>query len=229
MTDRRYTDEEAAEIFARAASAEAGRPRLAAGQGMTLADLQQIGGEAGIDPALVAEAARAMEQPGITPVRRFLGLPIGVGHTVDLGRPLSDDEWHALVGELRETFQATGLVRQDGPFRQWSNGNLKVMVEPSGAGHRVRFQTYNGTARQMMTAGAASVGMAGALLATSLLVPGMAPGGIPAGATMLTAMGLGFFGVGALRLPAWARRRREQMAALGAKLLGRGGGRPSTD
>ncbi|MFN2317648.1 MAG: hypothetical protein ABR551_13980 [Gemmatimonadales bacterium] len=222
MTERRYTDQEAAEIFERAAAAEAERPRLAPGQGMTLADLQQIGGEAGIDPALVAHAAGALDQRPTTPFRRFLGLPIGVGHTVDLGRPITEAEWHALVGELRETFQATGLVREDGPFRQWTNGNLKVMVEPSGAGHRVRFQTYNGGARQMMTAGAVSMGLAGALLVSSMLVPGVAQSGIPAGVSMLAAMGVGFFGLGALRLPAWARRRREQMAALGARLLGRG-------
>lgn len=220
MTDRRYTDQEAAEIFERAASAEAQRPRLAAGQGMTLADLQQIGGEAGIDPALVADAARSLDQPRPAPARRFLGLPIGVGHTVDLGRPLAEEEWHALVGELRETFQATGKVREDGPFRQWTNGNLKVMVEPSGSGHRVRFQTYNGGARQMMTAGAASMGLAGALLVSSMLLPGVAQSGIPMGVSMLAAMGVGFFGVGAFRLPAWARRRREQMEALGARLLG---------
>lgn len=222
MTDRRYTDQEAAEIFKRAASAEAERPRLAPGQGMTLSDLQQIGGEAGIDPALVAEAAHGLDQRSVAPARRFLGWPIGVNHSVDLGRPLTEEEWHTLVGELRETFQAAGLVREDGPFRQWSNGNLKVMVEPSGGGHRVRFQTYNGAARQMMTAGAASVGLAGTLLVSSMLIPGVADGGVFAGATLFAAMGVGFFGVGAFRLPAWARRRREQMAALGARLLGRG-------
>lgn len=221
MTDRRYTDQEAAEIFERAASAEAQRPRLAAGQGMTLADLQQIAGEAGIDPVLVAQEARALDQPAITPARRFMGLPIGVGHTVDLGRSITDDEWHALVGELRETFQATGLVREDGPFRQWSNGNLKVMVEPSGNGHRVRFQTHHGGARQMMTAGVASVGMAGALFLTSMVVPAVSQG-FSAGVALFAALGVGFFGAGALRLPAWARRRREQMKALGERLLRRG-------
>lgn len=222
MTERRYTDEEAAEIFERAASAEAERPRLAAGQGMTLADLQQVAGEAGIDPALVVDAARALDQRPASLARRFLGFPIGVNHSVDLGRPLPEEEWHTLVAELRETFQAAGLVRHDGPFRQWSNGNLKVMVEPSGSGHRVRFQTYNGGARQLMTAGAASLGLSGALLASSMLLPAVAQSGIPMGVSMLAAMGVGFLGVGAFRLSAWARRRREQMEALGARLLGRG-------
>lgn len=228
MTDRRYSDEEAARIFERAASAEAQRPRAPTGQGLTLADLQQIGVEAGIEPALVAQVAHELEHRPAAIARRFLGLPIGVAHTVDLGRALSDDEWHALVGQLRETFQATGLVREDGPFRQWSNGNLKVMVEPSGAGHRVRFQTYNGGARQMMTAGAASVGMAGALFLTSMLVPAVSQG-FSAGVALSAALGAGFIGAGALRLPAWARRRQEQMAALGARLLGRGSPAASQD
>ena len=222
MTDRRYTDEEAAEIFERAASAEAERPRLATGQGMTLADLQQVAGEAGIDPTLVAEAAQALDLRPASTARRFLGLPVGVNHSVDLGRPLPDEEWHTLVAELRETFQAAGLVRNDGPFRQWANGNLKIMVEPSGSGHRVRFQTYNDGARQLMTAGAASLGLSGALLVSSMLFPAVAQSGIPMGVSMLAAMGVGFFGVGAFRLSSWARRRREQMEALGARLLGQG-------
>lgn len=221
MTDRRYTDQEAAEIFERAASAEAERPRLASGEGMTLADLQQVAGEAGIDPALVAEAAQALDQRPASLARRFLGLPVGVNHSVDLGRPLLDEEWHTLVAELRETFQAAGLVRHDGPFRQWSNGNLKIMVEPSGSGHRVRFQTYNDGARLLMTTGAATLGLSGALLMSSMLLPGVAQNGIPMGVSILAAMGVGFFGVGAFRLSAWARRRREQMEALGARLLGR--------
>jgi hypothetical protein len=60
MTERRYTDEEVEQIFARASETEQETTRQlrSASEGMTLAQLQQIGTEAGLSPDLVAQAAR---------------------------------------------------------------------------------------------------------------------------------------------------------------------------
>jgi hypothetical protein len=129
MSERRYTDEETAAIFERAAQAEVRGPTPAAtpGEGRTLAELQAIGAEAGLSAELVARAARALDGAHDRPVRRtFLGFPLAVGRTVELGWTLNDAEWARLVGDLRTTFDATGRVRVDGPFRQWSNGNLRA-------------------------------------------------------------------------------------------------------
>ncbi|MEJ2503740.1 MAG: hypothetical protein P8177_10590 [Gemmatimonadota bacterium] len=59
MSERRYTDEETAAIFERAAQAEVRGPTPAAtpGEGRTLAELQAIGAEAGLSAELVARAA----------------------------------------------------------------------------------------------------------------------------------------------------------------------------
>ena len=144
MTERRYTEDEAAEIFRVAAELEERAPRaLAPAEGLTIAELQAIGREAGLSPELVARAAKRAAEP---PARafRFLGLPIGVSRTVEVDEPLADGDWEELVSELRETFEAKGVVRYDGPFRQWSNGNLHVLVEPTPAGHRLRIRTRNG-------------------------------------------------------------------------------------
>lgn len=60
MAERRYTDEEIPKIFERATEAQQSTRRLpASGEGMTLADLQEIGRDVGIPPALVADAARS--------------------------------------------------------------------------------------------------------------------------------------------------------------------------
>jgi hypothetical protein len=56
------------------------------------------------------------------------------------------------------------------------------------------------------------------LLTQVLATPG---GNLPAAIVMLSSFGLGFFGFGALRLPGWARRRREQMEAIAARLTQR--------
>src|SRR6185503_7153045 len=125
MPERRYTDEEVAKIFERAAEAQqAARKQLTSGEspeGMTLAQLQEIGKEVGISPELVAQAARSVALPVRATGRKFLGLPIGVGRTVDLERRLTDAEWDQLVVDLRETFDAKGTIRHEGSFRQWTN------------------------------------------------------------------------------------------------------------
>ena len=219
MSERRFNDEEVAAIFERASEAEHPTlPASAEGRGMTLATLQEIGREVGISPESISQAARSLDQAGRPASRTFLGLPIGVGLTVEFARPLSDADWEGLVADLRETFEARGTVRYDGPFRQWTNGNLQALVEPTPTGHRVRFQTVKGDSRALMTGGIITLGVAAATLIAAALTGGLSDAGSLAGAGFMAAIGLGMFGVGALRLPGWARRRRTQIEAVTARL-----------
>ena len=217
--ERRYSEEDAAAIFQRAAEAQAGRgPKPAAGEGMTLVQLQEIGREVGIPPELVAHAARSIVQSGRPSSRTFLGLPIAVGRTIDLDRQLSDAEWERLVGDLRETFDPRGVVRYDGPFRQWTNGNLQVLVEPTPTGHRVRFRTRKGDARSLMAAGLGLAGASAAMLIAGM-VGGAGAGEMSSTSVLMSVLGLGMFSAGALRLPRWAKLRQSQMEAVAARLL----------
>lgn len=218
MSERRYSDADAAEIFRRATEAQHATPQSlpSSAEGLTLAQLQAIGREVGIPGELVAQAARSLTRPGTPTSRRFLGLPLGVGRTVELDRRLSEAEWEQLVVDLRETFDARGTVRSEGGFRQWTNGNLQVLLEPTPSGHRVRLRTLKGNARAWMSVGLGAMGMSAVLWVVSLVAPGAGnPGG---GALALALMGLGTFGLGAIQLPAWARRRREQMEAIASRL-----------
>ncbi len=90
---------------------------------------------------------KGLDRAGSPTGRRVLGLPLGVGRTVELGRKLTDEEWDHLVVDLRETFDARGQVRQDGSLRQWTNGNLQALLEPTPTGDRLRLRTMNGNAR----------------------------------------------------------------------------------
>ena len=216
MTEPRYSEEEVAAIFERAAEAQqTARRHLPPGDGMTLAELQEIGREVGIPAELVAQAARSMDRTGPPARRTLLGLPIGVGRTVDLDRRLSDEEWERLVVDLRETFDARGKVRDDGSFRQWTNGNLQALLEPTSTGQRLRIQTVKGDARGLMIGGLAVLGFAAATLATMVVVGSLSD---VDGVIFLTAAGLGMFGLGAIRLPGWARLRRRQMEGVAARL-----------
>lgn len=218
MTERRFNEAEVAAILEKAAEAQhTGARQLPSGEGMTLVELQAIGNEAGIDPQLVARAAHALDTGGRSTSRRFLGLPIGVGRTVDLGRKLSDDEWERLVVDLRETFDARGNIRQEGSFRQWTNGNLQALLEPTSTGHRLRLRTVKGDAVTWITGGLFSVGVSAAAY-VALALRGVGDAGNMTGLAFLSLMGVMMFGAGALRLPGWARLRRKQMEEIAERL-----------
>jgi hypothetical protein len=230
VTERRYNEKEVAAIFERATEVQqTARRQLAPGEGMTLEELQEIGREVGIPPALVAQAAGSIDQARRPASRTYLGLPIAVGRTVELGRRLSDEEWERMVVDLRETFDARGSVRYDGPFRQWTNGNLQVLVEPSDTGHRIRFQTLKGDARALMTGGLGMLGAAAVTLLGLLIGGGLGDPGSLTGLSILSLVGLGMFGAGALPLPRWARLRQLQMDGLATRIAPADGSRSLKD
>jgi hypothetical protein len=221
MSERRYSDEEVSAIFARATETQQDAPRQSIpGEGMTLAELQEIGREAGIEPDAVARAARSLDtaplirQPAPA---RYLGMPIGVAHVVELPYRMTEAGWERLVLDLRETFDAAGRVRSDGTFRQWSNGNLQVLVEPYGEGQRVRFRTMKGSSRSLMTIGVTFLALALVAIVTGMLIPGGPFSTSDAGGFAL--IGAVMFGVGAVQLPSWARLRKSQMEEVGERLL----------
>ena len=218
MSERRFDEAEVAEIFERATQAQhSGQRQLPSGEGMTLAELQEIGREVGIDPQLVARAASSLVQGGRPTSRKLLGLPIGVGRIVDLDRKLTDDEWERVVVDLRETFDARGQMRSEGSFRQWTNGNLQALLEPTPTGHRIRLKTMKGDAVGWITGGIGTLAIGTTLLITAA-VSGSTDAGLWSSLSMMTMMGAGMFGLGALRLPGWARTRRRQMEELAGRL-----------
>jgi hypothetical protein len=219
----RYNEDEAAAIFERAAEAEAsGRQPASAAGGMTLAELQEIGREAGLQPETVAQAAESLHRaatpaPAPAPPPTFLRVPIGVARTVALERPLSDEEWGELVAQLRATFNAGGRINSYGDFREWRNGNLRVSAEPVVGGYQVEMRTSKGSSRSLMTAGGIMTGISAAMLGVGAATGSMAPGDMGDMVPMFT-IGAGLFGAGLIQLPAWARRRREQFDRIAERL-----------
>src|SRR5437773_10644027 len=214
MADRRYNDKEIAAIFRAAAEQEPQSPQreVARDEGLTLGELQAIGNEVGISADAVAQAARAVDVRLGTGSRTFLGLPIGVARTVNLNRRLADAEWGRLVVQLRDVCNARGRTGSDGSLRQWTNGNLQVLLEPTETGHRLRFRTVHGGARASIGAGFAVLGVTAIVTIVSAL--GGHVGDAMSGIAMLSAAGVAMIANGALRLPRWARLRGRQMDAL---------------
>ena len=217
MTDRRYDDDEVAEIFRKAAEGPQALPHQSGSDaGMTLAELQEIGREAGLSPDAVASAARSLAIRPQGGVRRYLAMPIQVSRSVELPRKLTETEWEQLVVRLRETFNARGVVSANGSFRQWTNGNLQALLEPTATGHRLRLSTMRGGSVFSMNVGAGLVGFS-ALLATIDGVAGHLATAWP-GIAIVASIGAGTLAFSGLQLQSWSRRRARQMEAITSRL-----------
>lgn len=218
MSERRYSEEEVGEIFERATEAQklTVRPRSPS-EGLTLAELQEIGRDVGLSPDMVASAARSVGSGSASPRRTLVGLPIGVGRTVELDRPLTDDEWQQIVVELRETFDARGRLTEEGAFKQWTNGNLEILLEPTPTGQRLRMRTLKGNATGMIVGGGALLGFAGFILIEMLATGTL--GVRYVGLLTIVAIGLGLLLPTVVQLPRWARLRQSQMDQLAERAV----------
>lgn len=209
--ERRFSEEEVAEILKNAAELEhTDRTLSSASTGLTLSELNDIGREAGISPEAMRRAVSRLSAPE-PQSRQMLGLPIGVGRTVELERTLNEDEWERLVVLLREKFNARGVVRKDGNLKSWSNGNLQILLEPTTRGHRLRMSTFNQGLQGWLIGGIAVVVMGLAMIVTGIVSGTLTDQGLGASGAAVAAAGVGLFGIGALRLPGWARTRQRQM------------------
>lgn len=213
--ERTYREEEVAAIFEAAARPVPGSTALSRSEGFTLAELQSIGGEAGLSPERIAEAAAAVEMRRGAVRRKNLGMPISVGQTVDLPRAPTDREWEMIVADLRQTFGARGRLGSREDVREWHNGKLHAYVEPTLTGYRLRMGTTKGDA-----VGLNQMGGFGLVFALVWLVMILMRGGLSEDLFVpltLLAMGGASLAYNALRLPGWALEREAQMEQVAAR------------
>jgi hypothetical protein len=218
MSERRFSEQEVAEILKYAAESQHSEGNvLPVANGLTLSELTEIGREVGIAPEAMQLAARRFDRTDRS-TRLFLGLPIGVGRTIELDRKLTDEEWDRLVADLRETFDAKGVVKTEGSLRSWSNGNLQALLEPGANGHRLRLRTVRGNAQAMIGGGIMMFAMSALLTAVAVVKGTVIDPGFITSVTLIGGMGIAAFGTGAIGLPGWARLRRRQMDEVAERL-----------
>ncbi len=227
--ERKYREEEVREIFDLAASRnEVGRPAVSDEGGLTLAELQEVGLEVGMEPRRIAEAALAVDtRRGVLPRRTSLGMPISVGRVIELPGAVTDREWELLVAELRETFGARGQVTSHGGVREWTNGNLHACLEPTETGHRLCLRTRKGGAIALNATGVAGLSIGLGLLAADAIAEvfgsSVFTGDFLTGPGIVLPLLLAGVGVAALAsnllgLPRWAREREGQMEYLASRV-----------
>ena len=225
MSDRRYNDEQVREILRLATVPQPDAARqLQHEDGMTLAQLEAVAREAGIEPERVAAAARQLDAPPDAP-RKAVGVPVSVSRSVELPRKLTDAEWESLVTRLRETFDAPGKLESHGTLRQWGNGNLRVMLEPGIYGHRVRFVSLNDSARARIIAGSAAAGFGITVTLVAAFVSAEAGWAAFGTSGIVGVIGAFVAASGGRAAKRWRTERRAQFDALAAELerLTRGG------
>jgi hypothetical protein len=116
----RFTEAEVRAIFEEAARRQAAR-QAAAAPGLTLAELQAVAAETGLDPDLVAAAAAHHPDEAREEKRYPLwDVPEEVRVERVIPGGVSDELWERMVAELRRTFGQTGRAGQVGRIREWS-------------------------------------------------------------------------------------------------------------
>jgi hypothetical protein len=220
-SNRTYTQEEIANIFREASKAqEEKNQRSSTGDGLNLSELQLIARESGIAPELIAQAAKNLDSKAIkTPQKRFLGMPISVQKIVDLNGTLSDRDWDKLVIEFRDMFGARGHVTREGSLREWSNGNLHILVEETEDGHRLRMGSLQQTLPGIMFFSSFFIILA-VIIAAKF---SSNPAGWDIAKLMVTMLfasgGLGFLGGSTVKLLNWSGTREAQFEDIAARAL----------
>ena len=222
--DSHFSPEAARTIFRRAAEhQEMARAALEANaNGLSLADLQSIGAEAGIDPAYIAAAAAELQTDDAEDEVPwwYAGSPTIEAEAVVPGAITDGPVWAAMVRDLRDTFGTGGVATQIGDTLEWSSepptggASTRVTVTPEPHGTRIRITRSKVSAAQF-----------GGMMGGTVGISGLAAGGLIFAVNGFNVAGLLFtvavMAVGAaimgLSIPVYraaVRREQEQFDAL---------------
>jgi len=176
---RRFNEKEVALIIKRASELQQNEATTESTTGMSLAELEQVAREAGLDPALVRRAAADLDTrvTDQTP-NRFLGAPtvLRLERTIDGEVPA--DEYEQLVLEIQRQLGEVGSATTIGRSLQWtvqsaarrrvSTRTVQVTISPRNGRTTIRIEERLG-------------GLAGGLFGGLMGGLGGGSGGISAG------------------------------------------------
>lgn len=187
---RRYTDREVALVLKRASEMEEKREVTpGGGAGLTLAQLEEIARDVGLDPELVARAARELDTRGRARAAGLLGPPATQKSVLAVPGRLDEEGLRALIQVVDGQVSADGLVTEALGTVRWTATDrfhsTQVTVSPVGEETRVQVtERYNARVRPLVHGLPAAWG-------------GMAGVGIGAGIGLVGAPLVAAIGVGA--------------------------------
>lgn len=134
--DRRFTERQASEILRRATVAAD-----TSSSGLSLADIEQIGKEIGLDADAVRQAAGEFQENEAGGQAKWLGAPPSYELERILELPLNSESWPAIVAELNRAFgqKVEGEVSGTSFSWQWKHafGFVHVVATPCGDRTRI--------------------------------------------------------------------------------------------
>jgi hypothetical protein len=141
--ERRYNDDEIAEVLSRAVQPVVTPPLPALTEGgVTLGELETIASEAGIDPARVRQAAMSLGNRTASGDRSLLLGP-RTTHVFDrvIEGEVPRERLSDLVGILRRVFRMKGKVEEVGDWLEWTSDGttIHVTVKPEDGKTKVQF------------------------------------------------------------------------------------------
>lgn len=144
---RTYNEKETARILRKAAEIQANRESAKpAGEGLSPDELLRIGQEVGLDAAAIRQAMEGDDEDADEVQTRWLGAPPSYDVERVFEGKLTDDQWHAIVGELNSEFHQSieGVV--SGPVRTWhwknDLGKVHFSATQTGNSFRLKSTTY---------------------------------------------------------------------------------------
>ncbi|MDT0631747.1 hypothetical protein RQM47_05505 [Rubrivirga sp. S365] len=213
----RFSEEDARRIFARAAERQqAAEP---AAEGLSLAELQEVGRAAGLDPAHVAAAvAEVRGAPAPAPPATFLGVDVEPRASRVIPGGVTDEVWEQMVARLRQTFKSKGTPTDVGRIREWTSGpnsSLYATVEPVPEGTRVTLTTSKASEAAQHRMVAALFGtMAAAFAFLGVFSEGGGDAGFWAFVSIFAALAVALPLLGRQSQKRWHQRRQGQFDAL---------------
>ncbi len=188
MADGRYSEDEVALILARAAELQAGQSDS---RRMSLAEVQTAASEAGIDTALVVQAARELAAPRPSkpsPTSGWLGAPRRVRFERVVPGIMSEQEIAAAIGMIVSETGLNGRIEHIGSSTTvWSSPDprqLRITFSRGRDETHIRFEEYfKGTAGGIFGGlmgglGGASVGVVVPVCVAALGMPALIPVGL---------------------------------------------------
>ena len=118
IDERKFTDKEVREILKRAVEKAPSRA-LAKSEGLSLAELKTIGGEVGIDPARLEDAARALVRGVGAPTNRILGSPTVLNFERKVEGELGPADTPEILSIIRKTMGRSGEVDELHGTLEW--------------------------------------------------------------------------------------------------------------
>ena len=180
---RTYSEQEVADIIARAAERQAASARQPVREGLTLDEIERLGSDAGLDPADLRAAAAEVDAGGRTLARQSSQTRTHVVVERWIDAPLSEAGWEDAVAEMQGTLGAdvgaafgmrVGQQQQVGRAFEWSHTSglgvqTTVTASPRGERTKLRLTQLVGLASPRVE-GAMYGGVVGVVAALAALV-----------------------------------------------------------